>query len=292
MSWTNTHRLLLKRRRSRAPHSWIRGGLAQHQELFTSIRTSMPPENPNGLGAGHVRSDRRISSQGEWCAERFNARSRRTRACPSRRSPLARCRPACWRRRMQAVAGEVDVEDAAVAAGGDDDSTASLAPRSGLTVTGTVRNYSAITEEMLARPPDADWLMHYRNYAGLELQPAESDHPEERRRLAAEMGVAARRRNATADYAARARRRDVPVNEYDQHGPGAGRADGRPDLGASTGTDRDGGSERDADDGAVRQPVVLSGNRCHALRARRTQRERRLEEQGVARTPTTRSGES
>ena len=55
--------------------------------------------------------------------------------------------------------------------GGDDDSTASLAPRSGLTVTGTVKNYSTITEEMLARPPDADWLMHYRNYSGWSYSP-------------------------------------------------------------------------------------------------------------------------
>ena len=58
------------------------------------------------------------------------------------------------------------------------------------------------------------------------------------------------------------------------------------------GPDRDGRSERDADDGAVRQPVVLSGNRRHALRARRTQREHRLEEQGVRVTPTTKSAES
>ena len=42
---------------------------------------------------------------------------------------------------------------------------------SGLTVPGTVKSYSPITTEMLANPPDGDWLMHYRTYSGWNNSP-------------------------------------------------------------------------------------------------------------------------
>ena len=57
-------------------------GYRTTQELFTSIRTSMPPENPNGLGDDTYASDRRVSSQGQWRAERVRPRSRRRRNVP------------------------------------------------------------------------------------------------------------------------------------------------------------------------------------------------------------------
>ena len=41
----------------------------------------------------------------------------------------------------------------------------------GLTVPGTVKSYTPITQEMLARPPDGDWLMHYRTYSGWSNSP-------------------------------------------------------------------------------------------------------------------------
>jgi alcohol dehydrogenase (cytochrome c) len=37
-------------------------------------------------------------------------------------------------------------------------------PRTGLTVTGVVQNYTPVTEAMLANPSEADWLMHLGNY--------------------------------------------------------------------------------------------------------------------------------
>jgi alcohol dehydrogenase (cytochrome c) len=41
----------------------------------------------------------------------------------------------------------------------------------GITVPGTVANYTPVTEEMLLHPPAADWLMHYQNYAGWSHSP-------------------------------------------------------------------------------------------------------------------------
>src|SRR5204863_6312486 len=55
--------------------------------------------------------------------------------------------------------------------GGDDDSTAPSPPRLGLTLPGSIKSYTPITEEMLAHPPDGDWLMHYRTYAGWNNSP-------------------------------------------------------------------------------------------------------------------------
>ena len=43
--------------------------------------------------------------------------------------------------------------------------------RTGITVQGTVANYTPVTEEMMLHPPAADWLMHYRNYAGWSHSP-------------------------------------------------------------------------------------------------------------------------
>src|SRR5690348_159313 len=39
-------------------------------------------------------------------------------------------------------------------------------PPMGLTVKGTVKNYVDVTDEMLTHPPDGEWLMYRRNYAG------------------------------------------------------------------------------------------------------------------------------
>ena len=38
-------------------------------------------------------------------------------------------------------------------------------------MTGNVKSYSPITEEMLAHPSDGDWLMHYRTYSGWNNSP-------------------------------------------------------------------------------------------------------------------------
>jgi alcohol dehydrogenase (cytochrome c) len=50
-------------------------------------------------------------------------------------------------------------------------SLSGMAAATGITVPGTVANYTPITEEMLLHPPAADWLMHYQNYAGWSHSP-------------------------------------------------------------------------------------------------------------------------
>jgi alcohol dehydrogenase (cytochrome c) len=51
------------------------------------------------------------------------------------------------------------------------------ARRTGLIVTGTVRNYTPITEEMMVHPPEGDWLMHYGNYSGWSHSPLKQITP-------------------------------------------------------------------------------------------------------------------
>lgn len=48
--------------------------------------------------------------------------------------------------------------------------TAPAGPR-GLTVTGTVKNYTPVTDAMLRNPPPGDWLMARRNYQGWSYSP-------------------------------------------------------------------------------------------------------------------------
>ena len=43
--------------------------------------------------------------------------------------------------------------------------------RWGLTVSGTVKDYVPVTDEMLVHPSDAEWLMYRRNYAGWSYSP-------------------------------------------------------------------------------------------------------------------------
>src|SRR5579883_1676392 len=51
-------------------------------------------------------------------------------------------------------------------------------PPQGLTVKGTVKNYVDVTDEMLRNPPDGEWLMYRRNYAGWSFSPLKQITPE------------------------------------------------------------------------------------------------------------------
>ena len=53
----------------------------------------------------------------------------------------------------------------------------------GITVPGTVANYTPITEAMLQHAPAADWLMHYQNYAGWSHSPLKQITPKNVRNL-------------------------------------------------------------------------------------------------------------
>ena len=51
-------------------------------------------------------------------------------------------------------------------------------PPQGLTVKGTVKNYVDVTDEMLKSPPDGEWLMYRRNYAGWSFSPLKQITPQ------------------------------------------------------------------------------------------------------------------
>jgi alcohol dehydrogenase (cytochrome c) len=138
------------------------------QELFTRIRESMPPENPNGLSVDTY------ASIVAFLLKANGAQASSTAFTPTTTVPVA-----------SIATGQMPASLTAAAAGpvrgggrggrgrggADDDSAAAAPARLGQTVTGTVKNYSPVTDEVLARPPDSDWLMRYRNYAGWSYSP-------------------------------------------------------------------------------------------------------------------------
>jgi alcohol dehydrogenase (cytochrome c) len=139
------------------------------QELFTRIRGSMPPENPNGLSADTY------ASIVAFLLKANGAQAGMSAFTPETNVPIASIAngqmPAGL---MAAAAGQGRGgrgRGGRGRGGAADDSTTTGPPRSGLTVAGTVKNYAPVTEEMLAHPPDADWLMHYRSYSGWNNSP-------------------------------------------------------------------------------------------------------------------------
>ena len=146
--------------------SW---GAHTTQELFTRLRASMPPDNPNGLSADTYASVVAFLLKANGAQAGSSALTAETSV------PIASIAdgqmPAGL---MAAAAGQGRGgrgRGGRGRGGADDESTTTPAPRTGLTITGTVKNYAAVTEEMLAHPPDSDWLMHYRTYAGWNNSP-------------------------------------------------------------------------------------------------------------------------
>ena len=135
------------------------------QELYNEIRAAMPPDNPNGLSADTYAS--------------IVAFLLKANGAQAGTSPLT----AGTAVTIASVAtGQMPAGLAASAAGGrgrggrgrggnGNAAAGRGAPRSGLTVTGTVKNYTPVTDEMMLHPSDNDWLMHYRNYAGWSNSP-------------------------------------------------------------------------------------------------------------------------
>lgn len=135
--------------------SW---GTRTTRDLLTHTRESMPPENPNGLSADAY------AAIIAFVLRANGAQSGATELTAATNVPIA-----------SIATGQVPAglfgRGGRGGRGSDDDSAEPSAPRSGLTVAGTVLGYTPITEEMLAQPPDGDWLMHYRNYAGWSHSP-------------------------------------------------------------------------------------------------------------------------
>jgi alcohol dehydrogenase (cytochrome c) len=140
------------------------------RELLDLIRQTMPPDNPNGLS-------------GDTYAAIVAFLLRANGAQPGATALTAQTNvPIASVANGQTPAGLIGSTPAGRGGragrgrggrgrGSDDDSTEPPAPLTGLTVNGIVKNYAPVTEGTLAQPPDADWLMHYRNYAGWSNSP-------------------------------------------------------------------------------------------------------------------------
>jgi PQQ-dependent dehydrogenase (methanol/ethanol family) len=145
--------------------SW---GSQTTRELFTRIRLSMPPENANGLSA------ETYASIVAFLLKANGAQAGSSALTPETNVPIASIANGQMPPGLTAAAsgqGRGRGRGGRGRGGADDDSTTPSAPRTGLTVAGTVKSYTPVTQEMLADPSDADWLMHYRTYSGWSNSP-------------------------------------------------------------------------------------------------------------------------
>jgi alcohol dehydrogenase (cytochrome c) len=146
--------------------SW---GSRTTRELLTRIRTSMPPDNVNGLSA------ETYASIVAFVLKANGAQAGASALTADTNVPIASIANGQMPAGLVAAAGGQGRggrgRGGRGRGGADDDSTAPAAPQTGLTVAGTVKSYAPITEETLAHPPDGDWLMHYRTYSGWSASP-------------------------------------------------------------------------------------------------------------------------
>jgi len=146
--------------------SW---GSRTTRELFNQIRLSMPPENANGLSLDTY------ASIVAFLLKANGAQAASSALTPETDAPIASIANGQMPAGLTAAGGGQARggrgRGGRGRGGADDDSTTPSAPRTGLTVAGTVKRYAPVTEEMLAHPPDADWLMHYRTYSGWSNSP-------------------------------------------------------------------------------------------------------------------------
>jgi alcohol dehydrogenase (cytochrome c) len=113
-------------------------------ELVTYIQTSMPPTNPGGLGAAAY------GNVGAYILQSNGAASG-TQALTAGSTTVIR----------SVATGRTSAGGAAATASGP----------TGLTVSGVVKNYVPVTDEMLRNPDPGDWLMIRRNYQAWSYSP-------------------------------------------------------------------------------------------------------------------------
>lgn len=146
--------------------SW---GTKTTKEFYDQVRASMPPENPNGL-----------SPDTYAAIVAFLLKANGAQAGPNAYTPNTAVN-------IGSIAnGEMPAGLAASAGNGKGGAKGAAkgggrgaaAPKQGLTVAGTAKNYRAITEDMMLHPSANDWLMHYGNYAGWSNSPLAQITPE------------------------------------------------------------------------------------------------------------------
>jgi alcohol dehydrogenase (cytochrome c) len=115
--------------------------------LYTRIKTTMPFNNPGSL------SEADASAVVAYILKSNGAKAGATAFTPATDVAIA----SIIAERRDPYAGYV--------------SLSGMSAATGITVPGTVANYTPVTEDMLLNPPANDWLMHYQNYAGWSHSP-------------------------------------------------------------------------------------------------------------------------
>jgi alcohol dehydrogenase (cytochrome c) len=113
-------------------------------ELVAYIQTAMPPTNPGGLGAAAY------GNVGAYILQ-SNGAAAGTQSLTAGSTTVIR----------SVATGRTSAGGAAATASGP----------TGLTVTGVVKNYVPVTDEMLRNPDPGDWLMIRRNYQAWSYSP-------------------------------------------------------------------------------------------------------------------------
>ena len=140
--------------------SW---GSRTTQELYNEIRLAMPPENPNSLGP---------DTYAAIVAFLLKANGAQAGMSPLTPDTTVIIRSvATGRTPAGLIASGGGRGGRGGGRGKNENSGAPRGGRTGLTVAGTVKNYTPVTDEMMLHPSDNDWLMHYRNYSGWSNSP-------------------------------------------------------------------------------------------------------------------------
>jgi alcohol dehydrogenase (cytochrome c) len=125
-------------------------GSRSTNDLYNYIQTTMPPANPASVDASTVAEIVAYILQSNGAVPGLTVLTAAT-AAPIRAIALQQL---------------IDLQAATL----ESDTLADQTPR-GVTVSGTVPNYTPVTDAMLRNPPDGDWLMVRRNYQGWSYSP-------------------------------------------------------------------------------------------------------------------------
>jgi alcohol dehydrogenase (cytochrome c) len=139
--------------------SW---GSRTTQELYNEIRLAMPPENPNSLGA---------DTYAAIVAFLLKANGAQAGTSPLTSDTAVIIRSVATGRTPAGLIAAGGGRGGRGGGRGKNENSAGPSRRTGLTVAGTVKNYTPVTDEMMLHPSDNDWLMHYRNYSGWSNSP-------------------------------------------------------------------------------------------------------------------------
>jgi alcohol dehydrogenase (cytochrome c) len=132
------------------------------RDLYARIKDTMPVDNPGVLSSDTVVTIVAHLLKNNGVAAGTAALTPATAVAINTIVPQDR--PAQGGAGANSAAGGAASADAALRRG--------IVPfRTGITVPGTVAKYTPVTDEMMAHPPAADWLMHYWNYQGWSHSP-------------------------------------------------------------------------------------------------------------------------